>query len=170
MSLTSALAAISWPNVSDTNITPIGTTGPLRARIMKALCLPAALLLSSGCTAANITSVGPTPPMSAMTPLNGEALRRLFSTDYHTYLTPRSGAVIVSHPRSELFRPNGTYWRGTGRTGLEGTYAVEGDLLCVLGDRIPKQCRRVVPQGGNTYLLIDVSDSSQALVDLSRVR
>lgn len=115
-------------------------------------------------------SVEATRTSSGMTPLTGDALRLLFSTNYNVYLTPRSGDVIVSHPRSELFRPNGTYWRSTGRTGLEATYAVEGDLLCVHGDRIPKQCRKVIPQTGKTYLLIDISNNSQALMDLSQVK
>jgi hypothetical protein len=124
-----------------------------------------AVLLVSGCATAGAMS----PGMSA--PLNGEALRRLFLNGYNTYLAPvRPGEVITDHPSSELFRPNGTYSRRTGRFGPDGWYAIEGDRLCVTGDGIPKQCRKVVPQGGKTYLLIDVSDNSQALMNLWQVR
>ena len=90
---------------------------------------------------------------------------------YNTYLAaPRSPDLIVDHPRGELFRPNGTYHRSLGRTGLEGWYAIEGDWLCVAGDGIPKQCRKLIPQGGNSYLLVDVVDGSKAVLELSQVK
>ena len=103
-------------------------------------------------------------------PLNGEALRRIFLNGYNTYLTaPRSpDDVIVSHPSSEMFRPNGTYTRRTGRFGPEGWYAIEGDRLCVSGDGIPKQCRKLIPQRGNLYLVIDVADGSRTVIELSQ--
>ena len=104
-------------------------------------------------------------------PLDGEALRRLFSNGYNTYLAPvRSGEVVIDHPPHELFRPNGTYSRRTGRFGPDGWYAIEGDRLCVTGEGIPKQCRKVIPQEGKFYLLIDVSDGSQALMSLWQVK
>jgi len=132
---------------------------------VKLLCLSAALLLSSGCATAGTTSHG----LAAS--LDGEALRALFSSGCNTYLEPiRAGDVVVSHPPHELFRPNGTYSRRTGRFGPDGWYAIEGDRLCVTGDGIPKQCRKVVPQGGETYLLIDVSNNSQTLMKLRQVK
>jgi len=102
-------------------------------------------------------------------PLDGEALRRLFLNGLNTYLIPVQRAEGVAfHRRSELFRPNGTYWRGMGRTGIEGWYGLEGAQLCVWGDSIAKQCRKVLPQGGAIYLLIDVANNSQALMELSQ--
>jgi len=103
--------------------------------------------------------------------LDGEALRRLFSNGFNTYLAPvQPSEGVAFHRRSELFRPNGTYHRSLGRIGLEGWYAIEGDRLCVTGDGIPKQCRKVAPQGGKIYLLIDVSDNSQALMEFWQVK
>jgi len=119
--------------------------------------IAASLLVASGAT---------TPA-----PLNGEALRRIFLNGSNTYLSaPRNPDVIVDHPSVELFRPNGTYSRRIGRFGPDGWYAIEGDRLCVSGDGIPKQCRKVVPQGGNLYLLVDVADGSEAVLELSQVK
>jgi hypothetical protein len=39
-----------------------------------------------------------------------------------------------------------------------------------VGKGIPKQCRKLIPQRGEVYLLIDVSDNSQALMRLSQVK
>jgi hypothetical protein len=87
-------------------------------------------------------------------PLRGKELRRIFLNGYNTYLVePLPPGVIVSHPSSEIFRPNGT-WK-IGRFGPEGWYAIEGDRLCVSGDNLPKRCRTLIPQGGNLYLLVD---------------
>lgn len=104
-------------------------------------------------------------------PLDGEALRGIFSNGYNTYLAaPRSGDVIVDHPSHELFRPNGSYSRRVGRFGPEGRYAIEGDRLCVSGDGIAKQCRKLFPQGGSLYLLVDVADGSKVVLELSQVK
>jgi len=104
-------------------------------------------------------------------PLDGEALRRIFLNGYNTYLTPpRSADIVVDHPDQELFRPNGSYSRRVGRFGPDGLYAIEGDRLCVSGEGIPKQCRKLIPQGGNWYLLVNVADGSKAVVELSQVK
>jgi hypothetical protein len=109
--------------------------------------------------------------MSATTLLNEEALRCLFLSGYNTYLKPiRFTKIVIDHPPHELFRPNGAYARSTGRTALEGTYVVEGNHLCVMGNGIPQQCRKVIWRGGMTYLLIDASDGSDALMVLSQVK
>ena len=107
--------------------------------------------------------------MTATKHLDNAALRRLFVSGYYTYLTPvRSGEVIIDHPPGELFRPNGTYQRILGRTGLEGWYAIEGNGLCVWGEGLTKQCRMVIPLGGKVYLLVDVADGSRSVAELSQ--
>ena len=104
-------------------------------------------------------------------PLDGEALSRIFLNGDNTYLAaPRSPDVIVGHPSHELFRPNGTYSRRIGRFGPDGWYAIEGDRLCVSGDGIPNQCRMLIPKGANLYLLVDVVDGSEAVLELSQVK
>lgn len=136
-----------------------------RGKIVTFQYLCAALLLSSGCA----TASAPSAAMSS--PLDGRGLSLLFLNGYNTYFAPvRSGEVVIDHPAHELFRPNGTYSRRTGRFGRDGWYAIEGDQLCVTGDGIPKQCRKVVPKGGEIYLLIDVSNNSQALMKLWQVK
>ena len=130
----------------------------------------AALCLSSMLFACGTTGVGkPVRPSSiAAEPVNAEQLRRLFLSGHNTYLNPvLPGGVIVDHPQAELFRANGTYWRSTRRTGIEGKYAIEGNKLCVMSDFIGKHCRSLASQGGMTYLLIDDRDGSRTLVDLS---
>lgn len=103
--------------------------------------------------------------------LDGTELRRLFLNGYNTYLAPvRASDVNVGHLPHELFRPNGTYSRRTGRFGPDGSYAIEGNLICVTGEGIPKQCRKVIPQDGKAYLLIDVSDNSLVLMKLWQVK
>ena len=140
-----------------------------KGKAVKFLRLLTAFLFSSSCTVASTTFVEAPPPMSAVMPLDGEALSRLFSTGNNTYLHPVQQAEGVDyHPRGELFRPNGTYWRSMGRVGREGTYVIEGDRLCVMPGGLAKQCRQVIPQGNNTYLLIDVADNSQILMSLAK--
>jgi len=120
-------------------------------------------VLISGCAPVGATSAG------MPTPLDGDALRRLFLNGYNTYLTPvRSAEVLIDHPSGELFRPNGTYSRRSGRFGPDGWYSIEGDRLCVTGDSIPKQCRKLIPQGRKTYVLVDVADGSRAVMELSQ--
>ena len=104
----------------------------------------------------------------APAPLEGDALRGIFLNGYNTYLVePLPPGVIVSHPSSEIFRPNGTWKKG--RFGPEGWYAIEGNQLCVSGDNLPKHCRMLIPQGRNLYVLVDVSDGSRAVLELSQV-
>lgn len=136
---------------------------------MRSLFACVLLVLLPGCAAASATASQGAPPMSAMTPLSGDELRRLFSEGYHVYLTPSSaGDVIVDHPPGELFRPGGSYRRILGRTGREGNYTIEDNRLCVWGDGISKQCRTLIPQGDKNYLLVDVADGSRAVMELSR--
>jgi hypothetical protein len=102
-------------------------------------------------------------------PLGGHELRRLFSDAWLAAPQPPDG-VIIDHPRGEMFRSNGTYHRVLGRTGLEGTFAIEGDQLCVAGPGIPKRCRKVLPLGGKAYTLIDTSDGTRETLDLTLLR
>jgi hypothetical protein len=133
----------------------------LRATIRSAAA--GAALLMSGCATSGTPSVG------MVAPLDGEALSRIFSNGLNTYLTAvRSGNVIIDHPSGELFRPNGTYYRSLGRTGLEGWYSIKGNRLCVAGDGIPKQCRKLIPLRDRTYLLVDVANGSRAAMELSQ--
>ena len=133
--------------------------------------IPTAMLIASAACVAPAHNRGEGMAMAneAGRTLDGEALRRLFLNGLNTYLTPvRSGEVVISHPPGELFRPNGTYHRSLGRTGIEGWYGLEGAQLCVWGDSIAKQCRKVISQDGKTYLLVDVADRSRALMTLSQ--
>jgi hypothetical protein len=109
------------------------------------------------------------PAATAPAPLDSEALRGIFLNGYNTYLVePRPSGVIISNPKSEIFRPNGTWKKG--RFGPEGWYAIEGNQLCVSVDGMPKHCRTLIPQVGNFYLLVDVADGSKAVLELSQVK
>ncbi len=107
---------------------------------------------------------------TASTPLDGETLRRIFLHGLNTYLTETHPDVIIDHPYYEAFMSNGAYLRGSGPFYREGTYGVEGNRLCVEGEGIPKQCRKLIPQGGNLYLLVDVADGSKVVLALRQVK
>jgi hypothetical protein len=109
-----------------------------------------------------------TSALQSPQPLGGDELRRLFSDAWLE--APLPDGVIISHHRGEMFRSNGSYRLQLGRTGLEGTLAIEGDQLCVTGPGINKLCRRVLPLGGKTYVLVDTSDGSRETLELTLVR
>jgi len=130
-------------------------------RILTAIVLSSSILV--GCTPTAVDHNVQTS--SSARPLDGASLRQVFRD---VLLSPAlSAGVLTDHPPGEVFRANGGYRRILGRTGQEGTFAIEGNLLCVMGADFPKQCRRVFPQGGGTCVLIDASDKSPATLKLS---
>jgi hypothetical protein len=99
-------------------------------------------------------------------PLKGDALRVLLSDVYVEPVRP-AGGVIVSEWPGEIFRSDGSYIRISNRSRRYGTFEIKGDLVCVRGDGIKYQCRRVVPVESGTYTLTDISDGSSMRVTIA---
>src|SRR4051794_38332354 len=100
-------------------------------------------------------------------PLTADALRTLFSDIYVTAVQDPN--VIVGDGPGEIFRSNGVYERIAGRTGVEGTFRIKGEFVCVQGPDFHSQCRQVIPRGNYTYSFIDRPGGSTKSVTITHL-
>lgn len=100
-------------------------------------------------------------------PLQDDALRALLVdvsvADFRT-------GQLYDGP-AEIFRANGSYQRSAGRGGgLEGRFEIRDGAVCVWGDAVALQCRRVRRNGNGTYTFIDTADGTAAVMTITRPR
>jgi len=100
-------------------------------------------------------------------PLQDDALRALLVdvsvADFRT-------GQLYDGP-AEIFRANGSYQRSAGRGGgLEGRFEIRDGAVCVWGDAVALQCRRVRRNGNGTYTFIDTADGTAAVMTITPLR
>jgi hypothetical protein len=129
-----------------------------RARLSPLLLLAAA----SACAAPSAGSREAAATDPAGRAVTGDALRKLLS-DAYVVASHRIG-VKESHSSGEVFRANGGYERITGRTRLRGMFEIENDAVCLYGGDLERHCRKVRQLGPDTYLFINISGGSTAVL------
>lgn len=113
------------------------------------MCILLAALASQACGDAHVEATSRAGDIRSRS-LNDVQLRSLLIGSHVAPL--REPNVTVSHPPGETFWVNGIYRRHTGRTSIDGTYEIVGDLICIEGDGITRRCRRVVARSDGTFI------------------
>jgi hypothetical protein len=99
-------------------------------------------------------------------PIANGALRTLLR-DVYVAPVPLPGGTRVDHPPGEIFGSNGVYRRALSRRSIEGTFVIQGDLVCVQGPDLHRLCRQVLGENNGTYVFIDVETGSSTLMTVT---